>query len=135
MVFRRVADARPYPEHGLSARDWSGIPARQIALVNLVTTKRSLDVEQLFSRDETMYGDLFAHVVRWQGEDYLEDGLHRAVRAGLQHRGAITARVLDLDQVRGVVAAARPAAARPAAAQLSVGQSTAGHRRAQGGTS
>ena len=43
------------------------------------------------------YGDLFAHVVRWDGNLYLEDGLHRAVRAALQQRPVVHARVLDLD--------------------------------------
>ncbi|NEE59518.1 type II toxin-antitoxin system VapB family antitoxin, partial [Streptomyces sp. SID8455] len=46
--------------------------------------------------DSTFYGDLFAHVVKWQGDLYLEDGLHRAVRAALQQRQVLHARVLDL---------------------------------------
>ena len=40
------------------------------------------------------YGDLFAHVVDWRGVLYLEDGLHRAVRAALQQRAVLHARVL-----------------------------------------
>jgi len=44
------------------------------------------------------YGDLFAHVVRWEGDLYLEDGLHRAVRAALQQRPTLHARMLDLDK-------------------------------------
>jgi Arc/MetJ family transcription regulator len=39
-------------------------------------------------------------VVRWRGEFYLEDGLHRAVRAALQQRLVIHARVLDLDALQ-----------------------------------
>jgi len=49
------------------------------------------------SEDSTFYGDLFAHVVQWHGKLYLEEGLHRALRAALQQRRALHARVLVLD--------------------------------------
>ena len=48
------------------------------------------------SCDSTFYGDLFAHVVDYQGELYLEEGLHRALRAALQQRATLHARVLVL---------------------------------------
>jgi Arc/MetJ family transcription regulator len=35
--------------------------------------------------------------VKWQGDLYLEDGLHRAVRAALQQRQVLHARVLEMD--------------------------------------
>jgi Arc/MetJ family transcription regulator len=47
----------------------------------------------LLDEDSTFYGDLFAHVVEWAGEYYLEDGLHRALRAALQQRNVLHARV------------------------------------------
>jgi Arc/MetJ family transcription regulator len=50
-----------------------------VRLDDLVTTKRVLDLDALLSEDSTFYGDLFAHVVEWRGELYLEDGLHRAL--------------------------------------------------------
>jgi len=67
-----------------------------VRLDQLVTTKRMLDLELLLEEDSTFYGDLFAHVVRWRGEMYLEDGLHRALRAALQQRQTVHARVLEL---------------------------------------
>lgn len=97
MIFKSVRDGRPYPEHGLSQRDWAGIAPRQVRLDQLVTTKRVLDLDTLLSRDSTFYGDLFPHVVYWQGDFYLEDGLHRALRAALHQRLTLHARVLDLD--------------------------------------
>ena len=69
---------------------------QQIRLDQLVTTKRILDLEQLLEDDSTFYGDLFAHVISWQGDYYLEDGLHRALRAALQQRQTMHARVLEL---------------------------------------
>ena len=60
----------------------------------LPKTKRVLDLDALLSEDSTFYGDLFAHVVEWRGELYLEDGLHRALRAALHQRAVLHARVL-----------------------------------------
>ena len=97
LVFKAVHDGRPYPEHGLSTKDWAMIPPRQIRLDTLVTTKRELALDTLLADDSTFYGDLFPHAVQWHGELYLEDGLHRALRAALQQRNVIHVRVLDLD--------------------------------------
>jgi Arc/MetJ family transcription regulator len=92
-----VRNGRPYPDHGFSTRDWAMIPPRQIRLDTLTTTKRELALDALLADDSTFYGDLFPHAVQWQGEMYLEDGLHRALRAALQQRNVIHVRVLDLD--------------------------------------
>jgi Arc/MetJ family transcription regulator len=98
MIFKAVGDGRPYPDHGLTTpKQWATVPPRQVRLTDLVTTKRTLDLDALLAEDSTFYGDLFAHVVEWQGQLYLEDGLHRAVRAALQQRPVLHARVLVLD--------------------------------------
>ena len=78
----------------MTTRDWAMIPPRQIRLDTLVTTKRELALDALLADDSTFYGDLFPHVVEYQGSLYLEDGLHRALRAALQQRNQIHARVL-----------------------------------------
>ncbi|MDO7868011.1 type II toxin-antitoxin system VapB family antitoxin [Nocardioides jiangxiensis] len=96
MIFKRVGDGRPYPEHGTTSQAWSTVPPRQVRLDHLVTTKDTLRLNSLLDEDSTFYGDLFAHVVKWQGELYLEDGLHRALRAALQQRHVVHARVLEL---------------------------------------
>ena len=97
MIFKAVGDHRPYPDHGYTtARQWSTVPPTQVRLEDLVTTRTTLDLTQLLSEDSTFYGDLFAHVVRYDGELYLEDGLHRALRAALQQRQTMHARVLEL---------------------------------------
>ena len=93
MIFKEVGDGRPYPKHGLKQRDWANLPPRQIRLDQLVTTKAVLNLATLLDEDSTFYGDLFAHVIQWNGELYLEDGLHRALRAALQQRNVVHARV------------------------------------------
>jgi Arc/MetJ family transcription regulator len=97
VIFKAVGDGRPYPDHGYTtAKQWSKVAPRQVRLDELVTTKRTLDLAQLLSEDSTFYGDLFAHVVQWRDTMYLEDGLHRAVRAALAQRPVLHARVLVL---------------------------------------
>ncbi|MBS43642.1 MAG: hypothetical protein CMH83_10880 [Nocardioides sp.] len=93
MIFKRVGTGRPYPAHGLDANTWASVPPRQVRLDELVTTKDTLQLAALLDDDSTFYGDLFAHVVQWRGELYLEDGLHRALRAALAQRGVLHARV------------------------------------------
>jgi len=95
VIFKAVGDGRPYPDHGLvTSKQWAEVPPRQVRLDELVTTKVTLNLDTLLSDDSTFYGDLFAHVVQWRGVMYLEDGLHRAVRAALQQRPLLHARVL-----------------------------------------
>ena len=86
MIFRAVRDGRPYPEHNLTLKQWAEIPPRPLRLDQLITTKRELALDKLLAEDSTFYGDLFPHVVQWNGGLYLEDGLHRALRAALSGR-------------------------------------------------
>ena len=97
VIFKAVGAHKPYPDHGLDSRGWADLPPRQVRLDELVTTKDTLRLDTLLDEDSTFYGDLFAHVVQWQGDLYLEDGLHRALRAALQQRSVLHARVHQAD--------------------------------------
>jgi Arc/MetJ family transcription regulator len=96
VIFKAVGEGRPYPDHGLTTRQWAAIPPTQVMLDHLVTTRQTLDLGVLLNDDSTFYGDMFAHVVEWRGELYLEDGLHRALRCALAQRNVLHARVLRL---------------------------------------
>ena len=111
LIFKAVRDGKPYPDHGLSTRDWAMIPPRQVRMDTLTTTKKELALDALLADDSTFYGDLFPHAVQWHGDLYLEDGLHRALRAALQQRNVIHVRVLDLDALTPVQASSGPATA------------------------
>lgn len=93
MIFKEVQDGKPYPDHGMTPKEWAEIPPRPVRLDQLITTKRELALDRLLADDSTFYGDLFPHVVEWKGNLYLEDGVHRALRAALQQRTTIHARV------------------------------------------
>ncbi|MET1035586.1 MAG: type II toxin-antitoxin system VapB family antitoxin [Arthrobacter sp.] len=98
MIFKSVGEARPYPDHGhVTPKDWADVAPRQVRLDELVTVKSTLDLAALLAEDSTFFGDLFPHVVQWRGTQYLEDGLHRAVRTALHQRSVMHARVLVLE--------------------------------------
>ena len=88
VIFKRVGVSRPYPDHGLTSRAWADLPPRQVRLDELVTTKDTLRLDTLLDEDSTFYGDL-----------YLEDGLHRALRAALQQRSVLHARIHQADDL------------------------------------
>ncbi len=112
MVFKRVGDGCPYPDHRLTSRQWAAIRPSRVQLSELVTTRSQLDLSILLVDDSTYYGDLFAHVVSWRGDLYLEDGLHRALRAALTSHGdaILHARILVLPDDAEPRAAAATAA-------------------------
>ena len=101
MIFKAVRDGAPYPDHNTTLKAWAEIPPRPIRLADLITTKRELALDKLLAEDSTFYGDLFPHVVEFSGALYLEDGLHRALRAALQQRNQIHARVLVVVRITG----------------------------------
>ena len=96
MIFKTVCDERPYPEPQLTQEQWGEFAPRQIRLDELSTIKSTLDLNTLLATDSTFFGDLFAHVIRYKGELYLENGLHRAVRAALQGRTSLHARIYEI---------------------------------------
>lgn len=100
MIFKEIRHGRPYPEHGFSMKDWAQLPTQQVRMADLVTTTTVVELDRLLSEDPTPFGDLFPHAVRWNGELFLEDGLHRALRAALQQRTTLDIRILDLDLLR-----------------------------------
>src|SRR4051794_41835883 len=91
VIFKRVGDGRPYPDHGLAPRDWAALPPRQVRLDELVTTKDTLQLAALLDEDSTFFGDLFAHVVEWRGGPCRRGGAAPAPRAALQQRQGVAA--------------------------------------------
>ncbi|MEO6822245.1 MAG: type II toxin-antitoxin system VapB family antitoxin [Candidatus Nanopelagicales bacterium] len=103
MIFKAVGDHRPYPEELSRRALWAEVPPRVVRLADLVTVKRTLDLETLLDEQSTFFGDLFPHVVLWQDDLYLEDGLHRALRTALYGRPTLHARVLDIAALQSLV--------------------------------
>ena len=96
MIFKSVGEGRPYPDPEMTSKQWAALPPTQVQLDHLITTKKTLHLDVLLAQDSTFYCDMFAHVVEWRGELYLEDGLHRALRCALGQRKVLHARILRL---------------------------------------
>jgi Arc/MetJ family transcription regulator len=97
MIFKEVGNTRPYPEHEFNSSDkWAMVPPRQVSISEIITTQTALDLDTLLSDDSTFYGDLFPHIISDKGELSLENGVHSTLRAALQQRDVIHARVLYL---------------------------------------
>ena len=99
MIFSASGTSVRIRTMAMCRKQWAAI-APSGATGQLVTTANSRS-RGATRGDSTFYGDLFAHVVSWRGELYLEDGLHRALRAALQQRQTMHARVLDLEVAVG----------------------------------
>jgi Arc/MetJ family transcription regulator len=113
VAYTLAGDGPPTPPHARTGREWAEIPPRPVRLDQLITTKNVLDLHTVLATDSTFYGDLFPHVIRWHGDLYLEDGLHRALRAALQQRSVLHVRVLDLDETAPAGPGTAPAAEPP----------------------
>jgi hypothetical protein len=68
VIFKFVGDGRPYPTAPVEAADWAAVAPRVVRLADLVTVKRTLDLETLLDEGSTFFGDLFPHVVQWADE-------------------------------------------------------------------
>ena len=83
MIFKRVGDVRPTGSWFRPER-WAAIAA-QVRLDQLVTTKRTLDLEALLEEDSTFYGDMFATL--WPGaESSTSNRLASRTTCGVQQR-------------------------------------------------
>jgi hypothetical protein len=87
----------PWGETGMTSGKWLDIPTTLVPIRELIATQPGVLLHALSDEAPTpVGGDRFPHVIRWQGSLYLEDGHHRVVRARLNGRRAVRARVLAL---------------------------------------
>lgn len=103
-MFKAVAAERPYPETGLNTASWRAVAVHQVPIRALTATRGDLKISALAPGLTSTSGDPLVHVVKWQGEHYLEDGHHRVVREAIAGSTLVVARVLDLDATSGVPA-------------------------------
>lgn len=96
-----MADGLPFK--GIRERPYSqailpnGIERKQIQVEtiyfrDIYLTQPTLNIMGIFGQQFST--DKYLHVVRWMGENYLEDGHHRAVLAALRHYEFARCRVI-----------------------------------------
>ena len=61
VIFKAVGEGRPYPDHGRTTpRDWSPVAPRMVRLDELITTKRTLDLDRDFTEIAAQLDDVAA---------------------------------------------------------------------------
>lgn len=95
-MFAGIDCARDWPPPGMTTGRWLRIPARPVPLGDLVATQDGVWLAPLLGEPSSHCGDPIPHVIAWGGSLFLEDGHHRVVRAALNGRRHIPARVLVL---------------------------------------
>lgn len=83
-----------------TARWINEIPVSLVSADTLVFTQEEISLIKVLESMQghpNIAGDMYPHVVRWQGTNYLEDGHHRVAVAMLRGEISVSARVLDLD--------------------------------------
>jgi Arc/MetJ family transcription regulator len=80
----------------MTSAKWLMVPTRLVRIDELIATQPGIYFHGL-SAERHVGGDELPHVIEWDGELYLEDGHHRAVRARLSGMTHMEARVLRAD--------------------------------------
>lgn len=98
-MFKAIDPSRPWPKGEMTTEKWKQVPAFWVPIGELIATQDGVKLEYLTHGDRgrpSFSGDPNPHVVSWRGNLYLEDGHHRAVRAMMQAKKEIFARVLTV---------------------------------------
>lgn len=102
-VFLRVISRKngcPWGTSGKTSATWLDVPVVSVPVNTLIATQDGIFFQPLIGPvDVPVGGDVYPHVIVWGGENYLEDGHHRVVRAMLTGLETIEARVLVLEGV------------------------------------
>jgi ParB-like chromosome segregation protein Spo0J len=90
----------PWGTSGQTSATWLNVPVVELPISELVATQPGLLLHALSDKaPQPVGGDIFPHVILWNGTYYLEDGHHRTVRARLSGQTTVKARLLNLDTV------------------------------------
>lgn len=94
-------NGEPWGPTGMTSEKWFDIPLEIVTISSLIATQPGVYFKPLMDVNLTpIGGDDYPHVVKWRGEQYLEDGHHRIVKQALIGRKVALVRVLDLDTDR-----------------------------------
>ncbi len=86
----------PWPATGMTSQRWLSVPLRTVLIEDLIATQSGVYFHGLVDNIVPVGGDIYPHVILWQGEYYLEDGHHRVVRTRLKGYDRIVVRVLEI---------------------------------------
>jgi hypothetical protein len=82
---------------GMTSEKWLDVPVQAVQTRFLIATQDGIYLKPLMKPETAVGGDSHPHVIGHKGRLYLEDGHHRAVRAMIEGRPLLFARVLFVD--------------------------------------
>jgi hypothetical protein len=85
-------------EKDMTTAKWMDLPVTEVVIDDLIAMQDGIYLHGLYDDQESVSGDPVPHVVIKWGQQFLEDGHHRAVRAMIKGQTRMEARVLDLDK-------------------------------------
>jgi hypothetical protein len=87
----------PWGNSGQTSATWLNVPVVELPISDLVATQPGVLLHALSAESPSpVGGDLYPHVILYDGIHYLEDGHHRVVRARLAGRSTVHVRLLEL---------------------------------------
>lgn len=89
-------EGEPWGSSGMTSATWLTVPVSEVPISELIATQNGIYFHALREDHEHLHGDPYPHVIKWDGEYYLEDGHHRVVKAALRGAQSVIARVLSL---------------------------------------
>lgn len=87
----------PWPDTGMTSQKWLSIPVRAVQARTLIATQDGVYLKPLLEPETPVGGDEYPHVIVYKQKYYLEDGHHRVIKAMIEGRPLIFARVLHVD--------------------------------------
>jgi hypothetical protein len=98
-MFKRVITSRGWPSQGMTTKKWKRIPYTRVRISDLIATQDGVYLHALLPDHISQYSnDPLPHVVRWQGELFVEDGHHRIVRWLLEGTEWALVRILEIEE-------------------------------------
>lgn len=97
-MFKRVVFRDTIPKTGwMTSAKWLDIPTEWVYFHDMVATQPGVYFKALIENAPPVSGDIYPHIVRVMGQNYLQDGHTRAVRSMIEGKIGMTCRVLHLD--------------------------------------
>lgn len=84
----------------MTVEDWQQIPLRNVSISELIPTQSTVLIDRLLDLSEKAPrhgGDLYGHVIKFQGQLYIHDGHHDLVRFWLRDQGHALVRIKQID--------------------------------------
>lgn len=91
-----INDCRPYEPLGMTSADWRAISLADVPLCRINYSQSHLYAEGIMKvmRGEVSYsGDIYPHLVEYQGKIWIVDGHHRVTVALVRGENTIKARL------------------------------------------